>query len=323
MKIAIIGGAGFIGSHLATAYLDAGHDVLIIDTLLYGSENSIDARARLYQTDIRDEKLHTILQMERPDVVSYHVAQRETPAVLADADIHVRGLLNVLAACVSASVSKFIFASNGNSLYGYVPAEQLPLVEDTPLGLHHTGDITRIAGEWYVRYYTLQHGLTHTILRYADVYGEKDIDAVQHPISYFIRTLSEQHRPIIRGTGNELRDHLFIDDVVQANMRAIQQGRNQTLHISSGRGYTLNQVYAIVARAMKSKLEPVYLAHTHTTETHAILSNARAHAVLNWSPTIDLFDGVELAVARLCKQEPQTIQEESAVLSSMAMLARV
>ena len=321
MKIAIIGGAGFIGSHLATAYLNAGHDVLIIDALMYGSASSIDSRARFYQTDIREEKIRTILQMERPDVVSYHVAQRENQAVLADADIHVRGLLNVLDACVSASVSKFIFASNGNSLYGHVADDQLPLVEDTSLGLHATGDITKIAGEWYVRYYTLQHGLTHTILRYADVYGEQDMDAIQHPISYFIRTLFEQHRPIIRGTGNELRDYIFIDDVVEANMRALKQGRNQTLHISSGRGYTLNQVYAIVARAMKSDLEPVYLAHTHTTEMHAILSNARAHEVLNWLPTTDLFDGIELAIGRLCKQALQPTHE--GVLSNVAMLARV
>ncbi|MBV9258994.1 MAG: NAD-dependent epimerase/dehydratase family protein, partial [Ktedonobacteraceae bacterium] len=75
MKIAITGGAGFIGSHLARAYLDAGHDVLVIDNLLHGCSQAVDPRARFYAVDIRDSKLRTILQQERPDIVSHHAAQ--------------------------------------------------------------------------------------------------------------------------------------------------------------------------------------------------------------------------------------------------------
>ncbi len=128
MKIAITGGAGFIGARVAKAYLDAGHDVLIIDTCAdSGSAGrwASDARARFYQLDIRDEKLFTLLQNERPDVVSHHVAQQWQRAYpdmrqsRLDADVHVRGLLNVLESCVAASVQQVIFASGGNSLYGW------------------------------------------------------------------------------------------------------------------------------------------------------------------------------------------------------------
>src|SRR5579863_9580407 len=118
MKIAITGGAGFIGSHLAKAYLDAGHDVLVIDNLSHGSRKAIDTRARFYHVDIRDEKLRTILSMERPDIVSHHVSLWNTPSYLspsrqflADADVHVRGLLHILDSCVNAAVGKIIFAS--------------------------------------------------------------------------------------------------------------------------------------------------------------------------------------------------------------------
>src|SRR6266487_4750002 len=107
MKIAVTGGAGFIGSHLTRAYLDAGHDVFVIDTLINGSREALDSRARFFQLDIRDAKLQTLLQMERPDLLSHHAAQREYvlpgEKSLADADVHVRGLLNVLDSCASAS----------------------------------------------------------------------------------------------------------------------------------------------------------------------------------------------------------------------------
>ena len=81
MKIAVTGGAGFIGSYLTKAYLNAGHDVLVIDTLINGSREALDSRARFYQLDIRDAKLQTLLQKERPDIVSHHVVQRQTAYV--------------------------------------------------------------------------------------------------------------------------------------------------------------------------------------------------------------------------------------------------
>src|SRR5437588_11903727 len=144
MKIAVTGSADFIGSYLTKAYLDTGHDVLVIDTLINGSREALDSRARFYQLDIRDAKLQTLLQKERPDIVSHHVVQRqsayplEEPS-LADADVHIRGLLNVLDSCVAASVGKIIFASGGNSLYsssggvGKANPGQFSVGEDAPL----------------------------------------------------------------------------------------------------------------------------------------------------------------------------------------------
>jgi UDP-glucose 4-epimerase len=317
MKIAIAGGAGFIGSHLTRAYLDAGHDVLVLDTLFSGMRQAVDARARFYRVDIRDEKLGRILQQERPDVVSYHVAQHyDFPYEhsLTDADVHIRGLLNILLACANASVGKFIFASGGNRMYGHTAVEQFPLPEETPLCPRSSHDIARAAGEWYVRYYTQQYGLKHTILRYADVYGERETTHpahLHHPISYFISMLAEQRSPIIRSNGDELNDHIFIDDVVNANLCALKRGQNQTLHISSARGYTLSQIFQMVAYCLQSKLEPVYLS-SPTIETSAVLDNARACRILDWSPQIGMAEGIRRALALL---RPQTVQPDHEQLS--------
>ncbi len=323
MKIAITGGAGFIGSHIATAYLDAGHDVIVIDNLSHGARTAIDARARFYQMDIRDEKLRTVLQQERPDIVSHHASQfytMNTPIneqSLADADVHVRGLINVLEGCLAAQVSKIIFSSGGNSLYGRVESEQLPLTEATPLCPQRPHDISKVAGEWYVRYYSETYHLQHTILRYADVYGETDLEYAHHPLSRFVQMISDGRRPVLRGACHVLRDHVFIDDVVRANLRALTRGDNETVHISAGHGCTLYQLYRVVAILLESEVEPAYLpSGTLVEPTSIVLDNTRAQQVLGWSPEVNMVQGVQRAVAMLQNvlSEPTLIEERETVL---------
>jgi UDP-glucose 4-epimerase len=317
MKIAIIGGAGFVGSHLVRAYINAGHDVFVLDSLVQGTREAVDARARFYHLDSRDGKLQAVLQAERPDVVSYHVVQREQAlpreGSLIDADVHIRGLLNVLDGCVNAQVKKLIFASGGNSLYRRCPLQGLeksmPIAEDAETCPQSPQDISRVAGEWYVRYYAQQYCLSYLILRYADIYGEADVARAWHPLSAFLSQLAGQKRPTIRGTDCDVRDHIFIDDVVRANLCALERGRNETLHISSAQGYSLKQFYQAVARLLRREIAPLYISPARAEPTAIILDNRRAGQILQWQPEIDFLTGVGLAVERLCglPVEPQPV----------------
>lgn len=325
MKIAITGGAGFIGSHVATALLDAGHDVFIIDSLVHGTREAIDARARFYHVDIRDEKLRTILQAERPDIVNHHAAPTTPQAhhlpeerSLTDADIHIRGLLHLLESCVSAQVGKFIFASGGNDLYSCATKEQLPIQEEMALCPRRSHEIGKVAGEWYVRYYTQQYGLAHTILRYADVYGEMNNVNAHHALSHIIQALFEERQPIILGNGEAQRDHIFIDDVVEANLLALKAAKNQTLHISSGHSYSLKHLYQLAANLLGSRQEPLYLSALESmgsSQSAVALDNSRAYQLLGWRPAISVSEGVQRAIQEWQggKIQHSEIQEKSMV----------
>lgn len=315
MKIAITGGAGFIGAHLTKAYLDAGHEVIVIDSLTTDSSHVMDTRARLYQIDIRDEQLRHILLMERPDIVSYHTAHRDyvlpTSETLTDADVHIRGLLNVLESCVSASVGKIIFASGGNGLYGEVSPALLPITEEQVLSPQRPYDISKAAGEWYIRYYSQQYGLAHTILRYAYVYGEQGCSMAYHPLTSFVEALLEGRRPLIGHPADEVRDYIFIDDVVQANLCVLTRGKNTTLHISSARGQTLDTFCQTAAHIMQCAYEPTYLSQARSASTPIILDNTKARRILEWQPTIELAEGVRRVIAAMREQPRQQNVESS------------
>ena len=312
MKIAITGGAGFVGSRLTRAYLDAGHDVLVIDNLAHGARQDVDGRARFYQLDIRDTKVQQVLRQERPDVVSHHAAQWAAAfpeeSLLADADVQLRGLLNVLDGCVSASVTKFIYASNGATLYqplsiSNAQQHSLHIIgEDTPLSPQRPNDISKLAGEWYVRHYTQEYGFAHTILRYAQIYGESHRERARHPVTYFVDMLSRNERPVIRGSAHDIRDHIYIDDVARANLRILEHGRNCTMHISSGNGYTLAQLFETIAAQCSSDLLPVSIGSAKSKPTALVLDNTLARQLLGWQPQIDMSEGIQRTIEALCGQ---------------------
>jgi len=222
MKILVTGGAGFIGSHVVDAYVEAGHDVVVVDDLSSGKPENVNAKAKLVQMDIRDAGFERVVAEHRIEVISHHAAQMDVRRSVADpafdASINVLGGLNVLEAARKQGVVKFIFASTGGAIYGeqeYFPAdEQHPLRPLSPYG------ITKLATEKYLYFYKEVHGLNSVILRYANVYGPR-----QNPhgeagvVAIFCSKILEGQQPVINGNGKQTRDYTFVGDIVRLQRR--------------------------------------------------------------------------------------------------------
>ena len=173
MKILLTGGAGFIGSHVAAAFLAAGHQVAVVDDLSTGDRSRVPPGASFHLADVASPELDEVFARERPDVVDHHAAQISVTASardpLADARVNALGTLNVLECCRRHGVRKVIFISSGGAIYGDAPVERIP--ETWPPAPLSPYAIHKLTGEHYLRFYRAQHGLAYTSLRYANVYG--------------------------------------------------------------------------------------------------------------------------------------------------------
>ncbi len=224
MKILVTGGAGFIASHIADAFIEEGHSVHILDNLSSGFEKNINPKASFIKADIRDKSLSKIFEKEKFDVINHHAAQMDVRRSVADpafdAEINILGTINLLQNAVKYKVSKFMFASTGGAIYGeqeYFPAdEKHPTAPLSPYG------ISKLSVEKYLFFYKAQYDLNYSILRYANIYGPR-----QNPhgeagvVAIFSKKLLNGEQPVINGEGKQTRDYTFVKDVVKANLLAL------------------------------------------------------------------------------------------------------
>lgn len=230
MRILVTGGAGFIGSHIADAFLARGDEVLIVDDLSTGQRENLPTEARFEEIDIRDgEAVQRIFRSFRPQVVSHQAAQTSVSVSVRepqrDAEINLMGGLEVLLASVDVGVHRFIFASTGGAIYGEVPegtraAPGAPLLPISPYAC------SKLGFENYLKAYHLTAGLPITILRYANVYGPRqDPYGEAGVVAIFSDRLLDGLPVQInakreRGDAGCVRDYVYVGDVVEANLRA-------------------------------------------------------------------------------------------------------
>jgi len=254
MKILVTGGAGFIGSNIVDRYLADGHEVAIIDDLSTGRRSNLNPDASFHELSITDaEAVLAVFEQEMPEVVSHHAAQMDVRRSVAepqfDAETNIIGTLSVLEAGRRVEARKFIFSSSGGAVYG--DGVPLPTPEDAcPEPLSHYG-ASKFAGEVYFRLYGRLYDVRYTILRYANVYGPRQNPHGEAGVNaIFANLMLRGERPTIFGTGDKTRDYVYVGDVVEANVLALERGDGETLNIGTGVQTTDQEVYDAVAAAV-------------------------------------------------------------------------
>ncbi|MFI5251146.1 MAG: NAD-dependent epimerase/dehydratase family protein [Bacteroidota bacterium] len=299
MKILITGGAGFIASHVADAYIAAGHDVVIIDNLVTGNKQNLNPKAKFIEMDIRSEELKKIFSSEKFDVVNHHAAQmdvrKSVEDPMYDASVNILGVLNLLENCRSHKIKKFIFSSTGGAIYGeqdYFPAdEEHPTRPLSPYG------ISKLTTEKYLFYYSAIHGVQYVILRYANVYGPR-----QNPhgeagvVAIFATKMFAGTQPVINGEGKQTRDYVYVGDVVRANVSALKLNKNDCINIGTGIETDVNALFNILSKYTGKNVKEVHGAAKEGEQLRSVLLNNKAKQILNWSPEVSLEDGLRMTV---------------------------
>jgi UDP-glucose 4-epimerase len=297
MRILVTGGAGFIGSNVADRFVERGHEVAVLDDLSTGRRDNVPAAARFFETSLDDRgAVERALADFRPEVVDHHAAQidvrHSVTDPVADATTNILGGIGLLEACVKQGVRKFVYASTGGALYG--EGRQLPAGEDHPAHPEAPYGVSKLALEHYLYYYRLAHGLDVTVLRYPNVYGPRQNPHGEAGVNaIFIGLMVEGKRPTIFGDGEQVRDYVYVGDVVEANELALTKGSGETLNLGWGRGVSVNDIVRTLAKLLGTAADPVYAAPRPGEVQRIYLDASRAKAVLGWEPKVPFEDGLK------------------------------
>ncbi|OGG26455.1 UDP-glucose 4-epimerase [Candidatus Gottesmanbacteria bacterium RIFCSPLOWO2_01_FULL_39_12b] len=301
MKIVVTGGAGFIASHIVDAYISQGHNVVVVDDLSTGKKEFVSQKARFYQVDIRDnEKIEKIFKKEKPEVLNHHAAQisvrNSVDNPQFDAEVNIIGLLNLLEAGRKTGVRKVIFASSGGVVYG--EASKLPTPESyTPLQPLSPYGVTKLVSEHYLNFYDKTYNLPYVALRYANVYGPR-----QNPhgeagvVAIFSLKLLRGEIPTINGDGFQTRDYIYVGDVVEANIKALETANIGAFNIGTGIETNVVEIFEEIKRCVGSDINANYGPEKTGEQKRSSLDNKLALEKLSWSPKVFLAEGIKKTV---------------------------
>ena len=298
MKVLVTGGAGFIGSHIADAYLAAGHEIVVVDNLSTGRHEYVNPGARFYEVDIRGPELREVFERERPEVVNHQAAQASVILSIddprLDAEINVLGTVHLFALCAEFGVRRIIFASTGGAIYG--DPEHLPVEETSPARPLAPYGISKLTGEMYLRFFSAR-GLQWAILRYANVYGPRqDPYGEAGVVAIFTRAMLEGRSPVIHGNGTQTRDFVYVEDVARANLLATDALTSGLANIGTGMETSVNEIYRQLAAFTGFRGRPTYAAARPGEVYRIALSAEPAKQWLGWMPRTTLSEGLRRTV---------------------------
>ncbi len=301
MRILVTGGAGFIGSHVADAYIARGHEVAVVDDLSRGVLDNVHPEAHFLSGDIRDrEFVKAVFSEFNPEVLNHHAAQmdvrRGVREPVFDASVNILGSLNLLEEAVASGTRHIIYIASAGAGYGEpacsTVSEDYPIRPVTPYG------ISKHTVEHYLFAYEHLYGISYVVLRYGNVYGPRQSSQGEAGVfAVFSEQILNGIQPVIFGDGTKTRDYIYVDDVVRANVLALEKGYGQIFNIASQVETTDLEVFSTVARLLgNSQLRPRYEPVRPGEIEHICLDITKAKEILGWRPRITFDDGAQRTV---------------------------
>ncbi|MDP9579598.1 UNVERIFIED_ORG: UDP-glucose 4-epimerase [Bacillus sp. 1751] len=294
MKAIVTGGAGFIGSHLVEELIIKGFEVHIIDSMISGKQENIHPLATLHVEDICSTQAKQIILQEKPNIVFHLAAQADVSRSINDpqydADVNIKGTINILEACRDASVDKIIFAST-SAVYGELQKDLITEMDPTvPISYY---GLSKLTAESYIRLFFRLYGLSYTILRYGNVYGPRQTPKGEGGVvAVFLDRLDKGTMLNIHGDGEQTRDFIYVKDIVQANIAAIDKGHQEVIHASTTQRTSVNRLLKELEKIHGSKINISHTKGRPGDIKHSCLDSKKAHKLLEWHSQVSIFNGL-------------------------------
>lgn len=309
MKVLVTGGAGFIGSHVVDRCVAAGHEVVVVDNLSTGRRELVNPAARLSVIDIRSPGLVDVFRTERPGAVIHHAAQaevrRSVEQPVLDADVNVLGSVNVLECSRRFGVTRLVYASSGGAAYG--DTDVVPTPEEHPARPASPYGVSKLTVEHYLACWEGLYGIRGVALRYANVYGPRQSPLGEAGVvAIFAHRLLQGQAVVINGDGLQTRDYVYVADVAEANLIALEHpDARGPVNIGTGVETSVVELFGLLRAAAGVRVDARHGPAKLGEQRRSVLANARATQRLGWEPRVTLAEGLRQTVAHFSHEAGQ------------------
>ncbi|MEA2015810.1 MAG: SDR family NAD(P)-dependent oxidoreductase [Actinomycetota bacterium] len=299
MNILVTGGAGFIGSNVVAALVEKGYKVVVVDDLSTGKKENLNPDVQFFNIDLRDkDALNKVFQKIKPEVIYHTAAQIDVRKSAADptfdASVNIIGSINLFELALKYNVRRIIFSSTGGALYG--EPESLPAGEDTLIAPLAPYGVSKYCTEQYLNYFKRMYEIERVILRYANVYGPRqDPLGEAGVIAIFTGRILNGENPIIYGDGNQTRDYVYVDDIVKANLLAMD-GKQGIYNIGTGIETPVNELVKMFSTVLNKDIKPVYEPPRKGEVQRISLDGTKANKELGFIPQFSLEEGLKKTI---------------------------
>ncbi len=297
MKILVTGGAGFIGSHIVDKLIGENHQVSVVDNLSCGNRDNVDSRASFYQMDIADkDKIYDLFNSEKFETVIHAAAQKNLQASVIDpqfdAKVNLLGSINLMEASRLSGTKKFVYLSSGGAMYG--ETKKRPTPENHPIQPIYPYGISKWVVEYYLDFYHRHYGVKYVSLRLSNVYGPRqDPGGEAGVVAVFFDQILGNQQPIINGEGVQTRDFVYVKDVADAVLLAIEKGKNGQYNVATQKETSVNELFNIIVKVCEKQIPEKHGPALPGEQMTSCLSYQKIKKDLGWQPATDLPTGLK------------------------------